>query len=63
MVGTSGANGERAALDTLWTTDPIPFRPQNFGDYDIPALTLRDEIAPGELGFAVHAAPAGSNSR
>ena len=44
-------------LDTLWTTDPIPFRPQNFGDYDIPALTLRDEIAPGESGFAAHTAP------
>jgi NAD(P)H dehydrogenase (quinone) len=41
-------------LDTLWTTDPIPFRPQNAGDYEIPALTLRAHIAPGETGFAVH---------
>ncbi|WP_438998434.1 NAD(P)H-dependent oxidoreductase [Variovorax beijingensis] len=49
-------------LDTLATTEPIPFRPQNAGDYEIPALTLRDDIAPGEAGFAVHAAPAGRNS-
>jgi NAD(P)H dehydrogenase (quinone) len=50
-------------LDTLATTEPIPFRPQNAGDYEIPALTLRDDIAPGETGFAVHAAPAGRNAR
>lgn len=49
-------------LDTLATTEPIPFRPQNAGDYEIPALTLRGDIAPGEAGFAVHAAPAGRNS-
>ena len=47
-----------ARLDALWTTHPIPFRPQNAGDYEIPALTLRDDIAPGEAGFAVHTAPA-----
>jgi len=41
-------------IDDLWTTKPIPFRPQNAGDYEIPALTLRDELAPGEAGFAVH---------
>jgi len=45
-------------LDTLWTTEPIPYRPQNFGDYDIPALTLRDDVAPGQTGFAAHVAPA-----
>jgi NAD(P)H dehydrogenase (quinone) len=50
-------------LDTLWTTEPIPFRRQNFGDYDIPALTLRDEIAPGESGFAVHTVPKCENVR
>jgi NAD(P)H dehydrogenase (quinone) len=44
-------------LDTLFTTEPIPFRPQNAGDYDIPALTLRPDIAPGQAGFAVHSAP------
>jgi NAD(P)H dehydrogenase (quinone) len=34
---------------------PIPFRPQNGGEYDIPQMTLRADIAPGEQGFAVHA--------
>ena len=44
--------GER--LDTLFATAPIPFRPQSGGDYDIPALTLREELSPGRSGFAVH---------
>ncbi|MRV71375.1 flavodoxin family protein [Duganella sp. FT92W] len=46
------ALGQR--LDTLATTAPIPYRKQNMGDYMIPALTLRDEIAPGQSGYAVH---------
>ncbi|WP_322015699.1 NAD(P)H-dependent oxidoreductase [Paraburkholderia sp. J12] len=46
--------GER--LDTLQQTQPIAFRPQNAGDYEIPALTLREEIAPGRVGFAAHVA-------
>lgn len=46
--------GER--LDNFWKTAPIPFRKQNAGDYDIPALTLRAELVPGESGFAVHVA-------
>lgn len=41
-------------LDTLATTAPIPFRRQNGGDYAIPALTLRDDLAPGVEGFAAH---------
>ncbi|MCP1623700.1 NAD(P)H-dependent oxidoreductase [Pseudomonas nitroreducens] len=44
--------GER--LDTLQTTPPIPFRRQNGGDYDIPALTLREEIEPHASGFKAH---------
>lgn len=44
--------GER--LDTLQTAAPIPFRRQNGGDYEIPALTLRDEIAPQANGFDAH---------
>ncbi|MFJ3054030.1 NAD(P)H-dependent oxidoreductase [Pseudomonas nitroreducens] len=44
--------GER--LETLQTTTPIPFRRQNGGDYQIPALTLRDEIAPRANGFDAH---------
>ena len=43
-------------LDTLATTAPIAFRAQNAGDYEIPALTLRDELAPGQTGFAAHRA-------
>ncbi|HEY9101441.1 NAD(P)H-dependent oxidoreductase [Chitinimonas sp.] len=41
-------------LDSLWQTEPIPFRKQNAGDYEIPALTLKSEIAPGTVGFAAH---------
>ena len=46
------ALGER--LDNLWNTAPIPFRAQNGGDYRIPELTLKDDIAPGREGFGVH---------
>ncbi|WP_028228409.1 NAD(P)H-dependent oxidoreductase [Paraburkholderia ferrariae] len=46
--------GER--LDSLQETKPIAFRPQNAGDYEIPALTLREEVAPGRVGFAAHVA-------
>ncbi len=49
-------------MDDLFTTEPIPFRRQNFGDYDIPALTLRPELAPGVVGFAAHrSAPGEAN--
>ncbi|MCU9950985.1 NAD(P)H-dependent oxidoreductase [Pseudomonas sp. PDM13] len=41
-------------LDALWTTEPIAYRQQNAGDYEIPALTLKPEVAPGEAGFAAH---------
>lgn len=47
-----------ARMDTLFSTAPIPFRRQNHGDYEIPALTLRPDIAPGRSGFGVHQAPA-----
>ncbi|TDV19395.1 NAD(P)H-dependent oxidoreductase [Paraburkholderia caballeronis] len=46
------ALGQR--LDTLATTPPIAFRPQNGGDYEIPALTLKADVAPGQAGFAAH---------
>ncbi|TBU80849.1 NAD(P)H dehydrogenase [Pseudomonas daroniae] len=46
------ALGER--LDALWTTAPLAFRKQNAGDYLIPELTLRPELAPGRSGFEVH---------
>lgn len=41
-------------LDTLATTAPLPFRTQNGGDYDIPALSLRADLAPGQQGLGVH---------
>lgn len=41
-------------LDNLWTAPPIPFRVQNGGQYDIPALTLRADIDPGRQGFGAH---------
>ena len=41
-------------LDNLWKTGPIPFRPQNGGAYEIPALTLRPDGAPGSTGFPAH---------
>lgn len=50
----TGALGTR--LDALATTPPIPFRRQNGGDYEIPALTLKDAIAPDRTGFAAHLA-------
>lgn len=43
-------------LDDLQRTAPIPFRRRNGGDYLIPALTLRDELAPQRAGFAMHLA-------
>jgi len=43
-------------LDTLATTAPIPYRRQNYGDYEIPALTLKDEVATGLTGYAAHVA-------
>jgi NAD(P)H dehydrogenase (quinone) len=45
-----------ARLDALAHTAPIAFRPQNGGAYRIPALTLREDIAPGHTGFAAHVA-------
>ena len=41
-------------LDTLESTTPIAFRHQNSGEYEIPSLTLKPEIAPGKTGFGVH---------
>lgn len=54
---TRDALGER--LDGLWATPPIPFRRQNAGDYEIPALTLKEDIAPERVGFAAHVDGAG----
>ena len=45
---------ERRLL-TLETTEPIPFRRQNFGDYEIPSLILKEGLEPaGRTGFGLH---------
>ncbi|WP_343733260.1 NAD(P)H-dependent oxidoreductase [Duganella sp.] len=41
-------------LDTLESTPPIPYRRQNHGDYEIPAMTLKSDRAPGVVGFQAH---------
>ncbi|MCI1029146.1 NAD(P)H-dependent oxidoreductase [Pantoea dispersa] len=43
-------------LDRLAQDQPIAFRRQNGGEYVIPALTLREDLAEGESGFGVHVA-------
>ncbi|MFJ8310954.1 MULTISPECIES: NAD(P)H-dependent oxidoreductase [unclassified Streptomyces] len=42
-------------LLTLESTEPIAFRRQNFGDYEIPSLHLRQGLEPvGRSGFGLH---------
>lgn len=42
-------------LLTLEETEPIPFRRQNLGDYEIPSLRLKDGLEPvGRTGFGLH---------
>ncbi len=43
-------------LLTLESTDPVPFRRQNFGDYEIPpSLHLKEGLEPaGRSGFGLH---------
>lgn len=43
----------RERLRTLPTTEPLPFRHQNTGDYD-DDLVLRPHLAPGEQGPSAH---------
>lgn len=45
----------RARVERLFEDTPIPFRPQNGGDYQ-DRRTLRDDIAPGKSGLTVHVA-------
>jgi NAD(P)H dehydrogenase (quinone) len=52
LRATYEALGQR--LDRLWDDAPIAFRKQNHGDYAIPLLTLREELAVGQTGFAAH---------
>ncbi|MFR9788220.1 NAD(P)H-dependent oxidoreductase [Streptomyces sp. MB22_4] len=47
----------RKRLLTLEETEPVPYRTQNGGDYEIPAARLREGLeAPGRSGFALHVA-------
>ncbi|MNL75878.1 hypothetical protein D3C87_2017540 [compost metagenome] len=41
-------------LDSLWDTEPLNYRRQNAGDYEIPALTLRPDLAKGKTGLRIH---------
>ncbi|MEU8432808.1 NAD(P)H-dependent oxidoreductase [Streptomyces sp. NPDC029216] len=42
-------------LLTLEDTDPVPYRSQNGGDYEIPAVRLREGLeSPGRSGFGLH---------
>ncbi|MEU6106335.1 NAD(P)H-dependent oxidoreductase [Streptomyces flaveolus] len=42
-------------LLTLESTDPIAFRRQNAGDYEIPSLHLKEGLEPaGRTGFGLH---------
>lgn len=45
-----------ARLDALWETAPIPYRPQNGGDYDIPSCVLKPGLSAGRHGLDVHLA-------
>ncbi|GBQ22251.1 NADH/NADPH dehydrogenase [Gluconacetobacter sacchari DSM 12717] len=48
----------RERMKTLETTTPIPYRKQNFGDYQIPTMELLPGLTPpGARGFEVHLAP------
>lgn len=49
---TTAALGER--LDSLFTATPIAWHRQNSGAYEIPALTLKPDVSPGQTGFAAH---------
>ncbi|SCU82367.1 LAFA_0C10726g1_1 [Lachancea sp. 'fantastica'] len=44
----------RERMRTLESTEPIPYRRQNFGDYEIPSLALREDIEPDVVGFSAH---------
>jgi NAD(P)H dehydrogenase (quinone) len=44
--------GER--LDTLWTAEPIPYRMQNGGDYEIPSMQLKTGLGVGRQGLDIH---------
>lgn len=45
----------RERMQTLFTTPPIPYRPQNAGDYLIPSMQLRPGLGEESVGgFSLH---------
>lgn len=48
----AAAAATREALAGLGTAEPIPYRYQNFGDYD--QGVLREDILPGQAGLSIH---------
>ena len=44
----------RVKLENLFLEKPIPYRRQNAGEYNIPALTLKDEIKAHGQGLRIH---------
>ncbi|MFJ5063242.1 NAD(P)H-dependent oxidoreductase [Streptomyces nigra] len=49
------AKAWRQRLLTLESTEPILFRPQNSGDYEMPSLHLKDGLeSAGRSGFGLH---------
>jgi len=45
----------RDRMSTLFTSEPIPYRRQNGGDYAIPSMELRKEVVdPALAGFTAH---------
>lgn len=53
--GEGAAEELRGRLRAIPTTDPVPYRTQNGGDYD-ERLVLRPDVAPGATGLGVHLA-------
>lgn len=43
-----------ARLDRLLETEPIPYRDQNAGDYEIPSLELKTGLSEGRHGLDIH---------
>lgn len=58
MTGEDYADVAKAWVErllTLESTEPIAFRRQNFGDYEIPSLRLKEGLEPaGRAGFGLH---------
>jgi NAD(P)H dehydrogenase (quinone) len=44
-------------LDDLWIEQPIRYRRQNGGDYELPALTLKPGLDTAGSGLRLHVAP------